>query len=801
MTLVSGPPGAGKTTLLASWLASSGRRPTAWLTLDEHDDTLRLSHLVVEALRRAGALREPLDGDLSGGELLDAMFEQLAEPGVRWLLVLEDVHGLRSPPALQTLARMVEQAPEGLHVILSTRADPPLGWSRLALAGRLGQIRWDDLAFSQAEAAELIAAHGVRMDARDIATLWRRTEGWAAGLRLAAGVLQSEADPTRFVSDTAATEAAVSEYLLEQVLANQDPDMQDFLLETSVAEWLTPELAVALTGNSRAGDLLADLFRQGMFLTGQDYRYHSMFRALLEAHLWQRDPYRAALLHRRAASWHVDRGTAREAEKHALSAGDWRLAGGLILERYLADMAGEPEPWPAEPLAGIPADAVLQTPELALAASLESCRWAKQDEADLYRSSLQDMSHPPGALDGWRDTWETAVLVGDATYNWSFGAKTGSEAAVATLHHLPGRAAVTPRLRQLAVLAQAEQQINAGGLDAAYRALEDLAGRNDPAWPRALASAALTVIDAAWGAVWAAEERLSQVLLRLEGRAMAPAAHFAQLASVLCARQKGGQHAAGGVLTAGSGALEWSSGSLRCVDRAVRAAVNGSAPFFVSLDEATARHPLAERALLALGALEVLDPKGRPVLLGDEGERVVLDARRRLAEGVPERSEARLRDWLEHPGGRHPRTAVEATVLATIVAAQRGDHAQAEVRLRAAFELAHATGIMAPLLAHGEHLRLPVEQHLDRLGSSAQLGLDLLERLWHPGACELVEPLTEREVEVLRRLPTLMSNVEIAEALHLSVNTVKTHLKALYRKLGVSSRREAVQRGRELELV
>lgn len=807
VTLVSGPPGAGKTTLLASWLGSPGERPVAWLTLDEHDDdTFRIPGLVVEALRRAGALPGPFEAALSGEDLLDAMFEQLAESGPGWLLVLEDVHALRSAAALDLLAHVVEQAPGALHVVLSARADPPLGWSRLALEGRLGQIRWDDLAFSEAEAAELVAACGVPMEGKDIATLWRRTEGWAAGLRLAIGVLQSEEDPTRFLTHATATDAAVSEYLLAEVLARQDKETEDFLLQTSIAEQLTPELAAALTGNARADDLLRGLRQRGLFLTGrdgaQDYRYHSMFRALLEAHLWLRDADRAKTLHLRAASWHAASGMAAEAERHALAGGDWQLAGRLILEQCLAAMAGKADPWPSAPLAGVPGDAVLQTPELALVASIEACRWAKQEEADLYRSAAEHPSPQCVAGEEWEATWETAGLLCDATYGWSFGVDASSAAAAATLRDSAGAGAEAPRLRQFAALVQAEQGINEGELDHARRALEDLADQNDPAaWPRALASAVVTVIDAASGAVWAAEERLQQVLRRLDGRAMAPAAHFVQLASALCAAQKGGQHAVDGAVPSDPGAVDWSSRSLRCVDRAVRAAVHGSAPFFVSLDEATARHPLAERALLALGALEVLDPKGRPVLLGGAGERVVLDARRHLAEGCLERSEASLRDWLDHPGERHPRTVVEAAVLATIVADWRGDTALAGQRLCTAFDLAKATGILAPVLAHAAHLRRPVSQHVDSLGAAAQMALELLDRTWHPGAHELVEPLTDREVEVLRRLPTLMSNIEIAEALHVSVNTVKSHLKALYRKLGVTSRREAVQRGRELELV
>jgi LuxR family maltose regulon positive regulatory protein len=812
VTLVSGPPGAGKTTLLASWVASAIRCRAAWLTVDGSDNQRgRLAALVVEALRRAGMLQEPTAlSPASDDHLLDAAFEQILGDGTDCVLVLEDVQELRSRSALRTLSYLLERAPTSLDVVLSTRADPPISWRRLWLEGRVGEIRHADLDFDEAEAAELIRAHGVDLSPQDIRTLWSRTAGWAAGLRLAACALQSEADPHRFVVNAAATQAAVSDYLLSEVLMRQDKATQDFLFRTSVAERLTPDLAMALTGDERSDERLLALVRRGLFVVVETddetgYRYHALFRALLQARLKQRAPDLFDGLHGQAAVWYLANGMLGEAEVHARTAGDWELAGQLILDRWLEATVGEGDPFADDPLRGVPSEIVLRTPQLAMVAATEACHWSKREEADLYRAALDEMGPPMGAGyrgDGQqRSTYETAQLLFDVSYGWAFGANDRSRAAVAALRELTATEVWTARIRQLALLAQAEQDIDAGDLDLARRDLADLAYQGDGGWHRTMGSAALAVVDASAGDVRAAEERLVDVLAEMDERPVHPTTHFADLASALCAAQRGGQRRVGDALSSASAPLEWSSRSLRYVDRALRAAVHGRAPFFVSLDAKTARHPLAERALVALGVLEVIDAQGRLIAIGAEGERVVAEARRLLGEDAVGQAADALTSWLDNGTSRHPRTVIEAGVLAAVATHQRGEHGVATRRLVDALDLSMATGIFAPLRVHGRPLRGLLEGSLDGLGSQVASALGLLDRLQYPSSQDPVEPLTDREIEVLQRLPTLMSNVEIAQGMHLSVNTVKTHLKAVYRKLGVDGRREAVLRGQDLELL
>jgi LuxR family maltose regulon positive regulatory protein len=809
VTLLSASPGAGKTTLLATWLKQAGGRPAAWLTVHRHDDEQRrLPDLVVEALTRSGIVAATPSSTLSGDDLLDSAFDDIMERRAAGVLVLEDVQELRSPAALATLAQLVDHAPAGLDLVLSTRADPPIGWERAILAGRVGQIRDADLAFDQAEAAALVAAHHVDLNEDDVTTLWSRTEGWAAGLRLAVGALQAEPDPHQFVVDAAATETAVSDYLLDQVVTRQDQTVRDFLLRTCVADRLTPDLVVDLTGDNGAGEVLVEIARRGLFVVELDhqhaYRYHALFQALLQAHLRQHDPDLAADLHRRAGAWHLARGMTDEAELHARAAGDWATVGRLVLDRWLEATAHEGEPPDQDLLADVPAESILQTPDLALIAAVAACRCARREEADLYRKVLDELAPPTVGRQADGDgttTHETALLVFEMIRGWTFGADDRSRTAVAALRELDAVEVSTPRLRQLAVLATAEQDIAAGELELAKRGLTALAGQRGQTRHDLLASATVAVIDAAAGAVPVAGARLASSNGELYERPERPLAHLTHLAAVLCAAQQRGPSGAAAALDQASGPPEWSSCSARYLDRAVRAAVSGHEPFFVSLDRETAEHPLAARALVALGVLEIVDTDGRLITVGGAGEHLALQVRRQLANGVTGQAVADLESWLDQATTRHPRTAVEGSALAAVTAHRRGDRATACRRLNDAVDLATATTITAPLLTHRDDLRPILEANVGALPSHSAAASDLLDRLHHPSSQLLVEHLTERELQVLQHLPTLMSNTEIARTVHLSVNTVKTHLKAVYRKLGVDGRRAAVLRGRELELL
>ena len=263
-----------------------------------------------------------------------------------------------------------------MPVVLCARADPPVALGRLRMDGRLGEIRNADLEFSLDETAALFDAYGIELRRDDVQALWQRTQGWIAGLRLAAGALDEADDRHEVVLSATATEAAVAEYLLEEVLDRQDLGTQEFLLRTSVVDRLTPGLAAVLADDADAQERLDSLERSGVFLTdvsqGGWYRYHALFADLLRAGLRHRNPGLVPELHHRAAYWMLDHGGRSEAEAHARLAGDWAMVGRLAIDRWLAAALDDAEPAP-DPLVGTPPVAVADVADLALVAAGQAC--------------------------------------------------------------------------------------------------------------------------------------------------------------------------------------------------------------------------------------------------------------------------------------------------------------------------------------------------------------------------------------------------------------------------------------------
>jgi LuxR family maltose regulon positive regulatory protein len=845
VTLVCGAPGAGKTTLLASWLATTPVGNVAWLTLDRRDnESRRFATLVTAALERAGALAGLGASPHDGEDLLDAVFEHLVRRGQQVVLVLDDLQELASRSALRALGHLVEQAPPVLDLVLSSRADPPVPWGRLALEGRLRQVRNADLRFSAEEAGELFTRHGVRLGRDDTNALCERTEGWAAGLRLAACALSSEADPRGFVLSASATQVAVSDYLLTEVLDRQDEAAQQFLLRTSVVDRVTPDLAVTLTGDSRAGERLAALERRGIFLVELDedgsYRYHALFGALLRARLRLRDRAMYSALHRKAAVWHLDNGMTREAEEHARAAGEWSLVGRLVLERWL-DRTLDGRGPDGDAVAGLSPGAVAATAELSLVAAAQSCWRGDRTQARLHHHVVSEVDLPGGTLSG---LWAIARRVLDVEFARAFGDEAQSRRAIRALAESGvGPAAWSARARRLAAIRLAELDVATGHDVAARRTLAQLVaapgdgaapGERDAARPHgppeapaeaagadvdngaaddgepwsAAAAGMLALEDALDGRVPAADERAAAAVVaagRSSRRQGLP--HVAYLTRALCCAQRG--EARG--LSDAVAAMEDEHVPNRtwgAVREIVRWAERHQVRRPVALDAEFATQPLVGRTLVALGLLETIDRHGRVHLHGAPGERAVAAVRHHLAGDRAGPEVEALDTWLARVETRdlrgqpppHPRTLIEAYVLSAVLAEGRGGQALADERLERALALLEATSIRAPFDQHAERLGPLLRRQATQSGAHQAIAVDLSDRLV-TGETAIVEPLTDRELEVLNHLPTLMSNVEIAAGLHLSVNTVKSHLKAVYRKLGVDGRRHAVLRARELELI
>jgi LuxR family maltose regulon positive regulatory protein len=361
LVLVAAPAGFGKSTALAAWLDTSGMR-SAWLRLDPLDDEpVRFSRGLAAAAARLACAQgpageplgrlgqpdptQPFDADLALASALEAFAAAPAADGA--VLVLDDYHVIADPAIHRLVTRLVESLPAGARLAIATRADPPLPLARLRARGELLEVRADDLRFTESEAAALVRAAGVDLAPSEIGSLAERTEGWAAVLRLATVALRGRPDRAELVRRFGASHRFVLDYVVEEVLAELDPEAQRFLLRTSILARLCGSLCDAVTGGSGGGERLEQLERANLLTIPLDderrwYRYHALFAEVLRARLIMLHPDEVAGLHARAAAWFAGRGDDAEAVAHALRAGDPAAAARLVGEASLAHLnAGE----------------------------------------------------------------------------------------------------------------------------------------------------------------------------------------------------------------------------------------------------------------------------------------------------------------------------------------------------------------------------------------------------------------------------------------------------------------------------
>src|SRR5215470_17746539 len=403
VSVVSAPPGSGKTVLLRSWISQPGvAGRAAWVPAGRGErDPLRFWLSVLAALRQTGpgsALVRELTAapDLDGWVITERLLADLAPLTDRLCLVVDDVHEL-GPDALRQLELLILRAPQQLRFVLATRHDVRLGLHRLRLEGELAEIREPDLRFTVAEAEELFAAAGV--DLPDPALLVERTEGWAAGLRLAALWLAGHPDPERLAAEFSGTERTVAEYLLAEVLDRQPEEVRRLLLRTSILDRVNGELAGLLTGDSGGERVLQDLEAAGAFVVALDpgrswFRYHHLFADLLQLELRRTEPDQVAGLHRAAAGWFAGYGYPVEAVRHAQAAGDWDLAGRLLADNwpglYLDGQAAVIH----ELLAGFPAQQLVADAELAAVAAGDELARGSLEAAERYLGLAERVSTP-----------------------------------------------------------------------------------------------------------------------------------------------------------------------------------------------------------------------------------------------------------------------------------------------------------------------------------------------------------------------------------------------------------------------
>jgi LuxR family maltose regulon positive regulatory protein len=842
VTLLCAPAGSGKTMLLSSWLGR-GDPPglVAWVAVERGEsDPTRFWGAVIDALRGSGAvgpgsalstlLPSPAG---SHDEFLDRLPGELGRLREPLLLVIDDLHELRSDEALRGLERLLARAPASLRTILVSRREPKLGLHRLRLSGHLTEIRAADLEFTPEESGELMQAAGVVVSAGELATLHARTEGWAAGLRLAAMALTRHAAPDRFVVEFAGSERTVADYLLEEVLESLPSAVRRLLLRTCILERVNGALADLLTGRSDGTRMLHELEEANAMVVAVDvgrswFRYHHLLADLLRLELRREAPDEIAGLHRLAAAWHAERGHAVEAIRHAELGGDWPLAGELLGRDWVHLLLDGEEATLGRLLADLPADRIRADAELATIAAADLLARSRWTEADaLIAAARTALPELPAER---RHRAETALAtvtllrarrVGDlgaavdeaSALLHGEGAPAGAELEALALMNLGIAEGWTLRLaeseahleRALALGRRLERPYIEIGCLGALGTVANLSRRLDLA-ERHTREAVAIAERLGWSTlpiVAVADLNLAAVLIdrgRLdEGErwlqradpiladAPEPAARVGLRYSQGTLAMARGQHAA----------------ALAVFDECERLAEQLRAPHFLE----TVARQWQLRAQLRLG-----DAEPARAALASAGPEITeaqwcnLAAHVQLVADEPAGAVAAVEPVL---AGRafafHTNQVIEALLIDALARTTIGEREAAERSIERALDLAEPQGHVWIWLTVAGARKLLAEHPPHRTAHAAYLRA-LLDHLDGAGPARvdpeaLADPLNERELTVLRFLPTNLSAPEIGAEMFLSVNTVKTHMRKLYAKLDVHTRAEAVERGRALGLL
>ncbi len=841
LTVLTAPVGAGKTMALALWAAAEPRT-VAWVSADEFDNRPGIFwSYVVAALRRSGvALPTAFPvarGREAGHVFLLGLTAALAAQDPPVTLVLDDLHLLTDPTVLDEVDYVLRNAGAGLRLVVAARTDPPLPLHRCRLAGELTEIRAGDLAFTRAEAGLLLARHGITLSAGALERLTRQTEGWAAGLRLAALSMGTHPDPDQFASELITEDSALTGYLVEEVLSTQPPAVRGVLLSTSILEQVNAEAAIELTGNERAGTVLAALARANAFVqpVGSGwYRYHTLFAEVLRLTLKREHPDQMASLHRRAARWYERNGHLTHAVRHAAEAGDWQLAASIVIDGLAIGEITEPRGSPS--LAGEfrnmphgqtwtgPAPHLISA-AVALAAGRPEASTAALAAADGILARLPADQEVACRLAAAMTRLAAARRTGDFTA--AAAAAAGAEALISAV---PGSSLARNRKIRARVLSgRGAVELWSGHLDEAARTLDSgvaaatASGGQDE---RADCLGHLALAEALRGRLGRAAAAAAQATAALaasESRPPVPHAGPAALVALAWVHLEHGElreahcllkqaDAALGVtpdkLTGAVAGLAAAYGRLAkgraamAVQMMARARSGWSGPAW--LDH---RLSLAEsRAYTAAGNI----PAALAAASRDNSpEAAATLARAWAAAGNTQNATRALTPVIATDSGAPERVRLQAWLVDAQLGYTSGDRTRGRTSLASALRLAEPEQLRLPFVIERGWIRPVLRRDPELAQAHRSLLAPALSRQQLPAphsvpdqAPLLVpEPLTEREQEVLRHASALLTTAEIASEMYISVNTTKTHLKNIHRKLATTCRGEAVRRARQLELI
>lgn len=704
LTLLSAPAGWGKTTVLAQWALGAGEdQRFGWLSLDPSDnDPVWFWMYVIAALQRirpgvgVRAVELLAMGTDPVQVVLPTLLNDLDTIASPMVLILDDYHLVVSRAVHEQLAFFISRIPANLHLVLSTRSDPMLPLARLRASGELAEMRTDDLRFRAIEADHLLnGVLGLNLAREDIQLLQRRTEGWAAGLYLAALSLAGRTDAQAFIRTFAGDNRHIVDYLMAEVLDGQPPELRSFLLRTSVLGRLSGPLCDAVLQTSGSASVLEQIERENLFVVPMDmsrhwYRYHQLFGELLRTELRRSEPDLVAELHRRAATWFEAEGLIDDAVRHLIAGGDIARSADLIAADWVDEFNGGGLSTVSGSLDLLPEETVVQDARLSVARAWIALSLGQLDEAAEWIEAVETRS--AAADDG---AISAQVVVLRAVHSF----KTGDVAAALQT----ARRAITldlseaPLGRSIAYCIYGSALYFSGNTDeaqTAFRQAVALAEKVGDRRARIYALGHLALISAEDGRLADAESQVRQA--SGSSRGLADAEHLVDV-------------------------------------------------------------------MVSLATAEVLAMRGDAAAASAAADMAVMSARQ---------------------GGAILEVAKTLLVRAEILE-NLGDHQTAKAILEEAGTLVRGcadAGIVSTLLASAER----------------SSGVAVTSR---NEACIVGEELTPKELEVLRLLATRLSRREIGARLYVSLNTVKSHQRAVYRKLGVEHRSAAVSRARELGLL
>jgi LuxR family maltose regulon positive regulatory protein len=898
LVLVSAPAGFGKTTLVSEWVAGCGR-PVAWLSLDEGDnDPARFLTYLVAALQTIstdigkgllGAIQTAQPLTIINEVLLATLLNEIAAIPDNFMLVLDDYHLIDSEPIDQALTFLLDHLPPQVHLVITTREDPSLPLPRYRVRGNLTELRAADLRFTAEEAgAFLTQMMNLNLSAENIAALETRTEGWIAGLQMAALSMQGRTDPDRFIQAFTGSHRFVLDYLVEEVLLNQSGPIRSFLLQTAILDQFCAPLCDAVTERKDSKEMLDFLERNNLFLiplddTRQWYRYHRLFAEVLQTHLIEAQPDRVAALHIRASAWYERTGLRSDAIRHALAAKDFERVASLIELAWPATEEGtiSQAAWygwvkmlPVELVHARPVLTVWYAYALLGRGEIEAAE-ARLNDADRWveasgprKGQFRNPSDVMVIADQvqWKSLPAT-IAIGRAYIAQARGNTQDSVRYASRVLEFPE---ADPFRQSQAAMLLGMTYWASGDLKAADRVFADYtlklraAGNIQDAISTTVV---LAEIRLALGRLHEAIRTIEQLLLFVmnQGEPIVPdTADLHRGLSELYLEQGNLEVAAQHLVRSkelGEKAelpvwrYRWHIAQARL--SAAQGDLDGATIFFDEAERLYIRTPLPDsrpisamkaRIWVAQGRLtEALGWAHERYLSADddlsylrEFEHITL-ARIFIAQYQNDRMEdsvhtvTQLLDRLLHAAGEGSRmgSVIEILVLQAIAQEAQGNITPALLSLERALRLAEPEGYVSIFVDEGKPMSglltrveakteaLHAKEHISQLLSafdmhkeihysgsthveknrSSRLAMQAAspQPLVEPGS--LVEPLSERELEVLRLLKTDLNGPEIARELIVSLSTIRTHSQNIYAKLGVNNRRAAVRRAEELDLL